>query len=94
MLQQLLSYCSWRFLLPLRPQHPLCDPQVQHPHCIPGICCLPDAAAAARLYFLSLLQPELPSPDELIDIQNLESQSGSGRAGHSLPGTARDLQEK
>lgn len=94
MLQQLLSYCSWRFLLPLRHQHSLCDPEVQHPHCIPRICRLPDGAAAARLYFLSLSQPELPSRDELIDIRNSESQSGSGRAGRSLPGTARGLQEK
>lgn len=31
MLQQLLSYCSWRFLLPLRHQHSLCDPEVQQP---------------------------------------------------------------
>lgn len=94
MLQQLLSYCSWRFLLPLHHQHSLCDPEVQHLHCIPRICRLPDGAAAARLYFLSLSQPELPSRDELIDIRNLESQSGSGRAGRSLPGTARGLQEK
>lgn len=70
MLKKVLNYCSCRFLLQPRHQHSLCDQEAQHPCYLPIISHLPDGAAAAKLYFLSLLQPELPSHDELIDIRN------------------------
>lgn len=68
MLKKVLNYRGCRFLLQLRHQHSLSDQQAQHPRYLPS--CLPGGVAAAKLYFLSLLQPELPSHDERIDIQN------------------------
>lgn len=70
MLKKVLNYCSCRFLLQLRHQHSLCDQDAQYPCYLPLISHLPDGVAAAKLYFLSLSQPELPSHDEPIDIQN------------------------
>lgn len=55
---------------------------------------LPDGAAAAKLYFLSLSRPGLPNRDAPIDTQNSGSQSALGREGCFPPGTARGLQEK
>lgn len=70
MLKKVLNYCSCRFLLQLRHQHSQCDQEAQHPRYSPNSSHLPDGVAAAKLYFLSLSQPELPSHDEPIDIQN------------------------
>jgi len=70
MLKKVLNYCGCRFLLQLRHQHSLCDQEAQHPRYLPRNSRLPGGVAAAKLYFLSLLQPELPSHGERIDIQN------------------------
>lgn len=94
MLKKGLNDCGCRFLLRLRHQHSLCDQEAQHARYLPLNSHLPDGVAAAKLYFLSLSQPELPNHDEPIDTQNSESQSALGREGCFLPGTARGLQEK